>query len=364
MSTQQATPREWAGSHLLMCWPSPEQTERVKDLERKTNLRVSWMNTLFGPVTADICRDVDVLVTLAALPQRREDCPNLKYCHFLTAGFDYLSKSPLFMEPSIRWTSSCGIHAPAITEWIFMAYIAHQREYDAQRHAQLRQEWRGYEFRAMQHHRGLRGQRIGILGYGSIGRQVAKIATAFNMEVIAYTANTRESSSSRLDTAYRLPGTGDPGGKVPSMWFNGPERANLHLFLAQKLDLLVVCVPLTEDTRHLLGKEEFDVLRDHSSGGGTFICNVSRGDVIQQEDLVNALSTESSGVRGAALDVQTPEPLPPDSPLWKAPNCFISPHNSSQDDKYLLHGLDILLINLGKSAGDKWINEIDQARKY
>ncbi|EME80587.1 uncharacterized protein MYCFIDRAFT_78286 [Pseudocercospora fijiensis CIRAD86] len=323
------------------------------------------MNTLFGPVTLDICRDVHILVTLAALPQRREDCPNLKYCHFLTAGFNYVAKSSLFMDPSIRWTSSSGIHAPAVAEWIFMAYIAHQREYDAQRQAQLQRQWRGYEFHAMQHHRGLSGQRLGILGYGNIGRHVAKVAAAFNMDVIAYTATARESSSARLDNAYRLPGTGDPEGTIPSLWFHGTEKADIHRFLAQNLDILVICLPLTEKTRYLLGKEEFDVLRNgNSGGGGTFICNVSRGEIIQQEDLINALSTESSGIRGAALDVQSPEPLPPDSPLWKAPNCFITPHNSSQDDRYLLHGLDILLINLGKSSDQRLVNEVDRTRKY
>jgi lactate dehydrogenase-like 2-hydroxyacid dehydrogenase len=87
------------------------------------------------------------------------------------------------------------------------------------------------------------GKRVGILGYGSIGRQVARVATAMGMDVIAYTASPRKTPESRRDGGWIVPGTGDPEGVLPSAWYSGKE--DLHEFLRQEIDLLVVGVPLT-----------------------------------------------------------------------------------------------------------------------
>lgn len=212
--------------------------------------------------------------------------------------------------------------------------------------------------------RDLVGQRMGILGYGSIGRQIARVATAMGIEVLAFTATPKETPESRKDLGYRLPGTGDPDGTMPTGWYHGLDKKSLHHLLSQKIDILVVCVPLTDQTRVLLGREEFDILAKHSPYGGAFITNIARGEVIVQDDLITALNTEGSGVRGAALDVQTSEPLPKDSPLWDAPNCFMTPHNSSQNIKYLERGLAILIEHLRKPWESKYINEVNHQRGY
>ena len=93
--------------------------------------------------------------------------------------------------------------------------------------------------------RGLVGQRIGILGYGSIGRQIGRLAKAFGMEVLAYTASRKTTAEARRDPGYVVPGTGDADGIVPSAWFSGTNTASLHEFLGQSLDMLVLCVPST-----------------------------------------------------------------------------------------------------------------------
>jgi phosphoglycerate dehydrogenase-like enzyme len=92
---------------------------------------------------------------------------------------------------------------------------------------------------------GFVGQRIGILGYGSIGRQIARLAKALGMEVFAYTASARHTPESRMDTGYVVTGTGDVTGEIPVQWFSGMDRASLHHFLAQDLDMLVLCTPST-----------------------------------------------------------------------------------------------------------------------
>lgn len=150
-------------------------------------------------------------------------------------------------------------------------------------------------------------QRIGILSYGSIGRQVARVTRAMGMEVYAYTASPRDTPESKKDTGYIVPDTGDPNGEFPAEWFSGTDKESLHKFLGSGLDILVLSVPLTDDTIGLLGKDEFEVLK--KAGKNTFICNISRGPVINHTELAKALKTplEDGGLRGAALDVTDPE---------------------------------------------------------
>lgn len=147
------------------------------------------------------------------------------------------------------------------------------------------------------------------------------------MDVIAYTASPRTTPESRQDHGYIVPGTGDPDGLIPSAWYSGLDKPSLHNFLRQDIDTLLVAVPLTEQTTHLLGKEEFEIL---GKSRNTFISNISRGQILDQEELVLALkkTAEEGGLRGAALDVTDPEPLPKGNELWDLENVVVTPHVS------------------------------------
>lgn len=184
----------------------------------------------------------------------------------------------------------------------------------------------------------------GILGYGAIGRQCARLAKALGMEVYAYTSRERSAPESRVDDSYCVPGTGDPEGLLPSKWFHGSDRDSINAFLAQDLDILVVCLPLNDSTRYVISKEQFQIL----SKKRTFVSNVGRGPHIRTEDLMQAL--DEGLIRGAALDVTDPEPLPADHPLWKAPNLFITPHVSWKTTHYWDRVLNILEGNLERLA--------------
>lgn len=216
------------------------------------------------------------------------------------------------------------------------------------------------------------GKRIGILGYGAVGRQVASVAKAMGMEVLAYTASSRDSHESKRYEGYGVPNIGDPEGKIPSQWYDGADVESLHKFLAQGMDYLLVSLPLTKKTRNLLGQEEFDILSQRN----TFVINISRGEILEQDSLIKALQTyndDSSnspgqghrGLMGAALDVTVPEPLPKDHPLWNAPNCTISPHISGISREYGSHAFQILETNLQRIAeGKKLLNQIDRETGY
>lgn len=179
------------------------------------------------------------------------------------------------------------------------------------------------------------------------------------MEVYAYTRGERATPASRKDDSYCVPGTGDPDGVLPTKWFHGTTRADVNNFLAQGLDLLVVSLPLTAETRHILSHEQFEILEKKK----TFVANIARGGHIDQDALIKAL--ETGLIRGAALDVTDPEPLPADHPLWRAPNVFITPHVSWMTDTLWNRLLDVLELNLEKLAtGQPLINVVNRKLHY
>ena len=261
-----------------------------------------------------------------------------------------------------------------MAEWVIMNILVASHKYNTLRDWQLNHAWDGSSsgkalFTTTSY---AVGKRIGILGYGAVGRQVANVAQSMGMEVIAYTARPRQSQESKRHNGFSIPNTGDPEGKVPSQWFSGTGKKSLHDFLAQGMDYLLVSLPLTKVTRHLLGHEEFEIL----SKRNTFIINISRGDVLQQDSLIEALhayqdNTSSipgqgrRGLVGAALDVAVPEPLPKDHPLWDTPNCIISPHISGLSRDYSANAFQVLETNLQRMAeGKKLLNQIDREPGY
>lgn len=210
-------------------------------------------------------------------------------------------------------------------------------------------------------------QRIGILGYGSIGRQVARVAQSLGMCIHAYTASARHTADSKRDTGYIVPGTGDPDGVFPSKWFSGTSQAELHEFLGSGLDVLVVAVPLTTQTRHLLSTAELEILSVPRSktGEGAVVVNISRGAIIDHDALLVALKKEKGGLRGASLDVTEPEPLPKESELWDLENVVITPHISGAETSYTDRVLGVFALNLERlRTGGRLVNVVDRKKEY
>lgn len=217
------------------------------------------------------------------------------------------------------------------------------------------------------------GQTLGVLGYGSIGRQVARVAKAMGMRVIAYTASPRPTRESKKDAGFIVPGTGDPDGSIPEEWFSGLDKESLHHFLGQKIDWLIISVPLTEQTTKLISAPELSILGKTKN---SFVTNISRGQILDQTALLKSLRAYDAadpvkggdgggGVRGAALDVTDPEPLPEGDELWAAPNCIITPHVSGLGESYMDRVLQVFEANLEREEeGARLINVVDRKRGY
>lgn len=185
------------------------------------------------------------------------------------------------------------------------------------------------------------------------------------MKVLAYTFSPRDTPESKKDRGYIIPHTGDPDGTIPAAWFSGKTKEELHHFLAQGLDQVVVSVPLTPATTKMFGAEEFKVLSKSTKPGhlAPYFCNISRGPVIDQDALAKSL--EAGELRGAAIDVAVPEPLPSDHPLWDTPNLVITPHISSIGKEYMERSLDILRTNLHRmKTGEPLLNQYNRDRGY
>ncbi len=323
---------------------------------------------------AEIYKDVTILCTLSTLPPSPEACPNLRLIHFFSAGTNHIADTPIYTKTSIPLTTSSGIHGPQIAEWVILTALAHSHHYSFLHTLQQNHDWgKTTHKEKLQNMRDKAGQRLGVLGYGSIGRQVARVARGMGMGVIAYTASPRTTPESKHDKGFIVPGTGDPDGSIPEAWFSGLDKASLHHFLAQDIDHLLISVPLTKETTHFIGAEEFAIL---GKSKNAFISNISRGQIIVQSDLIASLKAYKDndpldggdgggGLKGAALDVTDPEPLPKDDPLWDAPNCIITPHISSLGEAYVDRAFQVLEVNLDRrEKGESMINVVDRKRGY
>ncbi|KAJ5085221.1 D-isomer specific 2-hydroxyacid dehydrogenase NAD-binding [Penicillium argentinense] len=333
---------------------SPEIESGIREKLADSELTI-YETELGVPVPPEIYRKATVLVTFAHLPEI-QDSQNLKLIHTLSAGLDHLTHNPILKEGRIPISTSSGIHGPPIAEWTIMNWLVSSRNYDRQYEGQKARAWPDKTPYMVGNH-DQAGKKVGILGYGSIGRQIARVSQALGMSVYAYTASPRKTPESKRDTGYIVPGTGDADGSIPVSWHHGTDKGSIRSFLAQGLDHLVISLPLTPQTTKVLGAKEFALLSASSTSQTIkpFITNISRGKVVDQDALIEAL--ESGQLSGAALDVTDPEPLPADHPLWDAPNVQISPHVSGLGREYLPRSLDILKLNIQRLAnGEPLIN--------
>lgn len=215
------------------------------EIEQHTASPPSSTNENNSTIAASIFTRTTILYTLFTLPANpAADAPNLRWVHFSSAGSDVFVQHPIYTDSDAILTTSSGVHGPQIGEWVMMTALVQSHAYNTLRGLQQKHDWNP-KARYLHATRDMVGQRVGILGYGSIGRQVARLVQAMGSTVLAYTASRKDTKESRRDPGYVVPGTGDPDGDIPDEWFSGLDKEGLHQFLGQDLDMVVVSVPLT-----------------------------------------------------------------------------------------------------------------------
>ncbi|ATP58923.1 glycerate dehydrogenase [Pedobacter ginsengisoli] len=255
--------------------------------------------------------------------------PDLKYIGVLATGYNIVD-TQMAREKGITVSNVPGYGTPSVVQMTFALLL--ELCLHVQRHsdAVVSGRWASstdfcfWDYPLVE----LTGKTMGIIGFGDIGRQVADVATAFGMKVIGTSRN-------RTDQSHRS----------NFKWAEIPE-------LLEQSDVVSIHCPLTPETKGLINKE--NLLRMKSSA---FLLNTSRGPVIIEEDLAEALN--NSKIAGAGLDVLSVEPPSKDNPLFGAKNCIITPHIAWATKEARARLMEITIRNLSAYKNGNPVNVVN-----
>ncbi len=293
--------------------------------------------------------NAEILITAVQFP-KPEQAPNLRWIQLYSAGVNHALTEPIFQSSEVEMTSASGVHATPMSEFSIAMMLAFVYKLPRILQQQARGEWmndRTTVFNPVP----LRGQTLGIVGYGNIGRELARAADALGMSVLA---TKRDVMHPADDDSYHEAGTGDPEGDLPLRLY--PPQALGSM--AKECDFLVVITPLTDETHHMVNAAVLKQMKKSA-----VIINIGRGAVIDEAALIEAL--QARRIAGAALDVFEQEPLPPESPLWKMDNVIVAPHISGSSAVYDDMLVDLFEENLQRySDGRPLLNRVYRERGY
>ncbi|KAM0792727.1 hypothetical protein ACM66B_002505 [Microbotryomycetes sp. NB124-2] len=293
------------------------------------------------PPPEDVLNETEILLTfnLPANLCNVTQTPKLKLIQLVGSGSTQVTASDYWKtvgpDHNITLCNSAGIHQNPIGEHVILTALALLHKLQVvTRFTSGERRWptptelgpsSGGLFISE-----MRGRTIGVLGYGHIGREVARLANAFGARVIACT---RSGKKAPLESLYES--MGDPSGDIPSQWFSSTNSSATDAFL-RECDILVNLLPSAPENVNFVDRRRLELMKNSS-----FLINVGRGDTIDQDALVEALragaehdyalaeaDTAELRLAGAALDVTSPEPLPDGHDLFTLPNTIITPHAS------------------------------------
>jgi phosphoglycerate dehydrogenase-like enzyme len=288
--------------------------------------------------------DVDFWI----LPFYRKDAAELfrqlrgvKVAQSLMAGVDWILP---WLPPNVTLCDGRGIHDISASEWVMAAILGAMKRFPLYRDLQTKQQWKGFATVAdgfMAESGAARGQytilaedlsgkTVLIVGYGSIGAAIEARLLPFGVTVL------------------RVARTQKAQPRVSPV-------SELHTLLPQA-DIVVAIVPLTEETRGLIGAAELALMKR-----GALLVNAARGPVVVTEALVEAL--ERGQVR-AVVDVTDPEPLPPEHPLWTAPNCMITPHIGGSTPEFIHRAFRFGALQIKRFAAGEPLENIVTSAGY
>jgi phosphoglycerate dehydrogenase-like enzyme len=334
---KRTTPAE---SKLVICVWHPFTEWRPKPLMAEV-IRKRWpeMSVLHLPdydqLPAEL-PDTDIFVGYSLRAQQLKEAKKLQWIHSTAAGVAQLMY-PELRDSGIMVTNPSGIFSVPMAEHTIGLLLALARNFPDSVRGQDRCAWVQQPlWDKPQHLTELNGQVLLIVGFGSIGREVARRAGAFGVRVWGVTRSGEGDST----LAEKIVAAKDLNAVLPAA------------------DYVLIAAPETLETKHLIGNAELARMKP-----GARLINVGRGSLLDEAALTRALETGKLG--GAALDVTQIEPLPPESPLWKAPNLFITPHTSAVSDR-LWHRETALLVELLELwfAGKKLFNQVNFTKGY
>jgi phosphoglycerate dehydrogenase-like enzyme len=262
-----------------------------------------------------------VTTVLDALPRLSA----LRWIHTYSIGVDHPMYRPI-VERGITFTNGAGSQSIPIAQHVLLMMLHHAKRMDIWEAAQAARQWRHAPSDE------LTGKTVALFGLGGIGGEVARLAKAFRMHVIGL--RRRSGPVENVDELLPPGAIGD---------------------LCARADFLVICAPLTRETRGAISATELARMKPEA-----YLINVARGPIVEERALVAAL--RDGRIAGAALDVFAVEPLPPEHELWTLPNVIITPHTAPASPFHIERGTQLFLENLRRfAAGDALLNVVDPA---
>lgn len=291
--------------------------------------------------------DTEILYAFHVPAEWAAVAPRLRWVQLHSAGADHLLDHPI-LRSTVAVTTTSGIHATPIAEYVLASMLAHRWRVPLWTQCRRGHEWPSGRWETFARPE-LRGSTLGILGYGSIGREVGRLAKAFGMRLLAL-----RRSAGAAERGYAVPGIGDPEGTLPDRWI--PLEAVQEL-LAES-DYVLVALPLTPATTGFIGEAELRAMKPTA-----YLVNIARGAIVDEAALARALA--EGWIAGAGLDVFGQEPLPADSPLWDQDNALLSPHIAGFSPRYDERAVALFCENLRRDlGGERLLNLVDRAAGY
>jgi phosphoglycerate dehydrogenase-like enzyme len=273
----------------------------------------------------------DVIFGLFAPANTIARAPKLKWIQVISAGVDRWIDTDVWQSRVII-TGVSGIHATPIGEFVMALMLMFAKNAPLSFKMMKTRQWRRYPTHT------LRGKTVGIVGLGHIGREIARLSKAFGMTTIATRRSTRQPGKAK-NVDLLLP------------------RASMNQMLSRS-DYVVLSVPLTPETRHIIGEAEFKAMKPTAR-----LINIGRGFLVDEDALIRALDEKL--IAGAGLDVTYTEPLPQKSRLWLFDNVILSPHISGGMEDYMLRATNLFCENLRRYLnGKRLLNVIDKKKGY
>ncbi|MDR7544242.1 MAG: D-2-hydroxyacid dehydrogenase [Armatimonadota bacterium] len=258
--------------------------------------------------------------------------PKVRWIQATSTGIGQLLLRTGLVRSPIVFTTARGIHARPLADFVLLTILWFAKDGFRMMRDQAARRWERYTGRDV------RGATVGIVGLGTIGREVARSCRAMGMRVVA-TRRTVPPGACERDVDVLVPISDLP-------------------WLLASADYVVLAVPHTPQTERLIGRRELETMRRDA-----VLINVARGAVVDEDALIDAL--RDGRLRGAALDVFATEPLPADSPLWGLPNVLVSPHSASTVESENARLTDLFCDNLERYLrGLPLLNVFDRERLY
>lgn len=333
---------------VLITVPFPDHlVERLNSVSPRLKIQMQPARN-HDELPDDALQDAQILYTARALPDP-DRVPELRWIQFHFAGIDHVTDHPLVNSEDVLVTTLSGAAVSQMAEFALMGILALGRRLLPMLRDKAEKRWaedRFDRFTPLE----LRDSTVGIVGYGSVGREIARLVREFGAEVLAVK---RDLMDLELDR-YREEGTGDPQAELVNRIY--PPQAVSSM--AELCDFLVVSVPLTSQTRGMIGSKVFKQMKE--SG---YLIDISRGGVVDHGALIEAL--QEGWIAGAALDVYPIEPLPESSPLWEMPNVILSPHVAGASPRYFERAADLFATNLRRYLSEQpLLNLYDPEKGY